>query len=146
MKLLNSYEAMQPLGQFYYAFLEAMLWSSLYYGTDENDELEQQGYHLDEVFSFENIDQQSADMLLDLCKEFIGKAGNDAILENNYSQAGHDFWLTIAGHGAGFWDGDWPINGDTLTELCENMVRWAEVENDSESVYVNISVPKVAAC
>lgn len=24
------------------------------------------------------------------------------------SQAGHDFWLTRCGHGAGFWDGDWP--------------------------------------
>ena len=23
-------------------------------------------------------------------------------------QAGHDFWLTRQGHGAGFWDGDWP--------------------------------------
>tara|TARA_R100001530_G_scaffold106025_1_gene74048 strand:- start:761 stop:1126 length:366 start_codon:yes stop_codon:yes gene_type:complete len=23
------------------------------------------------------------------------------------SQAGHDFWLTRQGHGAGFWDGDW---------------------------------------
>lgn len=22
--------------------------------------------------------------------------------------AGHDFWLTRCGHGAGFWDGDWP--------------------------------------
>ncbi len=22
-------------------------------------------------------------------------------------QAGHDFWLTRNGHGAGFWDGDW---------------------------------------
>lgn len=22
--------------------------------------------------------------------------------------AGHDFWLTRSGHGAGFWDGDWP--------------------------------------
>ena len=24
------------------------------------------------------------------------------------SMAGHDFWLTRCGHGAGFWDGDWP--------------------------------------
>lgn len=24
------------------------------------------------------------------------------------SQAGHDFWLNRNGHGAGFWDGDWP--------------------------------------
>jgi hypothetical protein len=23
-------------------------------------------------------------------------------------QAGYDFWLTRNGHGAGFWDGDWP--------------------------------------
>jgi hypothetical protein len=24
-----------------------------------------------------------------------------------YVAAGHDFWLTRNGHGAGFWDGDW---------------------------------------
>lgn len=24
------------------------------------------------------------------------------------SMAGHDFWLTQNGHGAGFWDGNWP--------------------------------------
>ena len=24
------------------------------------------------------------------------------------NSAGHDFWLTRNGHGAGFWDGDWP--------------------------------------
>jgi len=33
-----------------------------------------------------------------------------------YAMAGHDFWLTSAGHGAGFWDGDWPKYGDTLTK------------------------------
>ena len=26
---------------------------------------------------------------------------------DNDEQAGHDFWLTRNGHGAGFWDGDW---------------------------------------
>ena len=25
-----------------------------------------------------------------------------------YGRVGHDFWLTRNGHGAGFWDGDWP--------------------------------------
>lgn len=25
----------------------------------------------------------------------------------SYAMAGHDFWLTRVGHGAGFWDGDW---------------------------------------
>jgi hypothetical protein len=27
---------------------------------------------------------------------------------DEWGRAGHDFWLTRAGHGAGFWDGDWP--------------------------------------
>ncbi len=33
---------------------------------------------------------------------------------------GHDFWLTRNGHGAGFWDGDYGIYGDLLTEVCKN--------------------------
>jgi hypothetical protein len=27
---------------------------------------------------------------------------------DEWGRAGHDFWLTREGHGAGFWDGDWP--------------------------------------
>ncbi len=27
---------------------------------------------------------------------------------DEYGRAGHDFWLNRNGHGAGFWDGDWP--------------------------------------
>ncbi len=33
------------------------------------------------------------------------------------AQAGHDFWLTRNGQGAGFWDGDWPkAAGKRLTK------------------------------
>lgn len=32
------------------------------------------------------------------------------------AQAGHDFALTRNGHGAGFWDGDWPVYGEMLTK------------------------------
>ena len=28
--------------------------------------------------------------------------------------AGHDFWLTRNGHGAGFWDGDYPESEETI--------------------------------
>jgi hypothetical protein len=35
------------------------------------------------------------------------------------SQAGHDLYLTQAGHGAGFWDGGWPAYGDRLTEIVD---------------------------
>lgn len=34
-------------------------------------------------------------------------------------RAGHDFWLTRNGHGAGFWDGDWPKEaGEKLSEAA----------------------------
>lgn len=31
-----------------------------------------------------------------------------SIAAREADMAGHDFWLTRCGHGAGFWDGDWP--------------------------------------
>ena len=37
------------------------------------------------------------------------------------AQAGHDFWLTRNGHGAGFWDRDLPGDlGDYLTNACRS--------------------------
>ncbi len=39
-----------------------------------------------------------------------------------YPHLGHDLWLTRNGHGAGFWDGDWPENqGQILDGLAQNM-------------------------
>ena len=34
---------------------------------------------------------------------------------------GADLYLTAAGHGAGFWDGDWDSIGDALTEIAKVM-------------------------
>lgn len=50
------------------------------------------------------------------CAKF--QADND-LSEGTLEQAGHDFWLTRNGHGAGFWDGDWPESGDALTEASK---------------------------
>lgn len=38
-----------------------------------------------------------------LSREFEG-----SIAAREAAMAGHDFWLTRCGHGAGFWDGEWP--------------------------------------
>lgn len=46
-----------------------------------------------------------------ICLEFIREFGPQlSSLEDDgcASRAGHDLWLTRNGHGAGFWDGDWP--------------------------------------
>ena len=58
-----------------------------------------------------------AEMRLD-CEAFY--AGFADLIDGNDRQAGHDFWLTRCGHGAGFWDGDWPEPAATLlTNACK---------------------------
>jgi hypothetical protein len=39
--------------------------------------------------------------------------------DSELARAGHDFWLTRNGHGAGFWDGDWPVYGDLFTKIAK---------------------------
>ncbi|RLC14513.1 MAG: hypothetical protein DRI24_13325 [Deltaproteobacteria bacterium] len=53
------------------------------------------------------------------CVEFY-KANRELFPEGySMNEAGHDFWLTRNGHGAGFWDRDLGEAGDILTEKCE---------------------------
>ncbi len=100
----------QPIDEFTRAYLAAALWSS----TDDN------GDPLDENYSEFDIDQASLDNMAwdtdnfqnyneDLLNEAYDVDGQDE------SDAGHNFWLTRQGHGAGFWDGDYPKTGDRLT-------------------------------
>lgn len=53
------------------------------------------------------------------CAEFLS-GEIDAIDADGQTpeQFGHDFYMTSVGHGVGFWDGDWPIHGERLTEKC----------------------------
>jgi hypothetical protein len=128
MKLLNRCELLQPSNQLFISFLKTLLWA----------ECNDNGEPLDDALSFDDIDQTSADMIKTICDEFIAKAGNDAILEHDYSQAGHDLYLTIAGHGSGFWDGDWPVNGENLTILCDEWIKDITVSlGDDNLVYID---------
>lgn len=45
-----------------------------------------------------------------------------------WAMAGHDFWLTRAGHGAGFWDRGLGELGDQLSALCGFRKRFDNVE------------------
>ena len=50
--------------------------------------------------------------------------------------AGHDFWLTRAGHGAGFWDGDLaPEDGDALTAATEAIGACEVYVGDDQLLY-----------
>lgn len=84
------------------AYIEAALGSS----TDDNDQPLDQ---VDVALSEECAAQMRGD-----CQAFF--IANESLLDpENYTGksynsiviAGHDFWLTRCGHGAGFWGGDW---------------------------------------
>ena len=78
------------------SFLEAGLWSTMDFD----------GNYLDENYSIADIRQEFKTKSLIMIKDFIGKAV-PYLFENELDGegVGHDLWLTIHGHGAGFWDG-----------------------------------------
>jgi hypothetical protein len=94
---------------FFNAYVTAALWSST--GDD--------GEPLDARFDVHDIAGETLDKMLADCSAFYAaNADTLASCEDHAAayfkatsldaMAGHDFWLTRCGHGAGFWDGDWP--------------------------------------
>lgn len=98
---------MQMPTEFLTAYIVAALWSS---HDDNGDFLDTQ--HDASDLAPETLAQMESD-----CRAFW--AANHAAIQcergplgplgsSQIEMAGHDFWLTRCGHGAGFWDGDWP--------------------------------------
>ena len=51
-------------------------------------------------------------------------------------RAGFDFWLTRNGHGAGFWDGDWPEPyGEMLTKLAKTYGEFEICQGDDGLIW-----------
>lgn len=96
-------------------YIIAALWSS----TDES------GEPLDGVLSVDDISDVTLECMREDCVDF--QVSNGALLAQFCEQykssthpsiecAGHDFWLTRNGHGAGFWDRGLGSLGLLLTE------------------------------
>jgi hypothetical protein len=87
------------MDEFTKAYIECALWSS----TNEDDE------PLDRDYSTDDISPDCLASMVSDCKSF--QEDNSELLSKWYDTtgetpelAGHDFWLTRNGHGAGFWD------------------------------------------
>lgn len=94
------------------AYIEAALWSS----TDESDE--QGGEPLDANYGLDDIAPETLASILNDCEAFQQDHAED--IGSEPERAGHDFWLTRNGHGAGFWDGDWDDDiGQRLTDASD---------------------------
>ena len=108
---------LNSLDAFTRQYLETALWA-------ETDELDPNGGDpLDNIFGIDDIDDASVQEAIKECAEFQEKAA-EILSRYDESTAGHDFWLTRNGHGAGFWDGDYTAqedDGDKLTEIAKSM-------------------------
>lgn len=119
------------------AYFEAALWAS----TDNSDD--QGGDPLDKNYSNGDIADATRDKMIADCADFQQRFSN--LLEDDESPAiekwgrdelaGHDFWLTRNGHGAGFWDGNWPKNGDALTEASKEYGEFDLYVGDDGLIY-----------
>lgn len=94
------------------AYVECALWSS----TDESDD--SGGRPLDDNYDAENITLATLREMVADCKSFISLAGLH-LYGIDAAQAGHDFWLTRNGHGAGFWDRGLGEQGELLSKVAK---------------------------
>jgi len=106
------------LDHFWREYIRTALWSSM----DESDD--DGGSPMDSNYCLDDISTEAQQEMRDDCRKFIQLA--DHLLEEGIDlfddddgRSAHDFWLTRNGHGCGFWDGDWPKNGDALTAICK---------------------------
>lgn len=97
----NTVEITDPLT---IAYIECALWSS---GDDEHESFD--------VFDFDDLAPEALEQAILGCQQFASTYA-DEIATRSDSAAGHDLWLTRNGHGAGFWDGDWPEPAATILD------------------------------
>lgn len=122
------------IGSFTHAYMTALLWSS----TNEAST------PLDRDHDSSDFAPEARESIERDCKAFYDAHAetwdNQYVYQSQYSEddlAGHDFWLTRAGHGAGFWDGDWcEPAASTLTAAAKAFgEQWPHVGDDGQ-VYI----------
>jgi hypothetical protein len=110
-------------------YLITALWSSTDESTPEG------GDPMDDNYGLEDLAPETVAAAVADCDRFREAAG-DLLDENPDATMGaHDFWLTRNGHGAGFWDGDWPEHGDALTALCKTFGETGLYIGDDGLIY-----------
>jgi hypothetical protein len=103
------------------AYLETALWSSI----------DDDGTPLDDEFFIGDISIEAVEMARTDVGNFVDMIGD---IDEEETQIGHDFWLTRNGHGAGFWDGDYPeATEKILMDAVKNFHEiWVYVGDDNK--------------
>jgi len=135
VKALNA--VARKLDDFTRAYLECALWAE----TDNSTP--QGGEPLDRNFDLTDFAPEALEKAIDDCRRFQEDNG-EALGEADYSHphytdmamAGHGFWLTRNGHGAGFWDRELGDVGDRLTEAAKHFGECYVYVGDDGQLYL----------
>ena len=118
------------------AYIECLLWSE----NDADDE------PLDACFSIADFSDEALKRIQQDCEDFQNKYAD--LLAKAYelyeplydytpqARAGHDFWLTRQGHGAGFWDRNLEEIGDELTMAAKSFGELYPYVGDDGKIYL----------
>lgn len=114
------------LDDFTRGYIECMLWAETHhYEEDQKDDRSFQDHGYDETDlapeALANIVEECADFQHDNATDLeeYAKRKGDHPEYTAIACAGHDFWLTRNGHGAGFWDRGLGPVGDRLTSAAK---------------------------
>jgi hypothetical protein len=123
------------MDKFTLAYIEAALWSShvgeeYAAGHDLTEDTSLQSAE----FGIEDISPEALASIAEDCSAFQESAA-DMLDQWSDEQAGHDFWLTRNGHGAGFWDRGLP-HGDALSDIARSYGECDLYIGDDGSLYL----------
>jgi len=103
---------LRDMDTFFRHYLLCALWSS----TDNANE--SGGDPLDDNYGIADFTPDAKAKLREDCVAFVDTNLTD-LASIDAKQAGHDFWLTRNGHGAGFWDRGLGALGERLTKASK---------------------------
>lgn len=88
----------QALDEFTQGYIEAMFFTET--GTSDDGDMENA--------TVADLAEETWRRIESDCKRFMDNVVIVVAIDGREGEAGRDFWYTRNGHGAGFWDGDWP--------------------------------------
>lgn len=112
-------------------YLRAAIFTGSHYPDPENWD---DSWPMDSVYSVDDIPREIRRELESDCRDFLNSCA--FMVAGNPERAGMDFHFTRNGHGAGFWDGDWPEFGDELTARSRPHGT-AEIYSDPTGIYLH---------
>ena len=104
------------------AYIDCALWSTNDHSDESGGEPLENNYSADDIAPC-TLERMRSDVELFYLEHSaqIEKWNGDAY--NQLQQAGHDFWLTRNGHGAGFWESEWTSLDGNPGEILDRAAK-----------------------